>query len=473
MVSMIILLILLILILIGVYMVGCRYFEDHFYRGTTVNGVNASLMTVDDVKYALQDKIRDYTLTCDERNGVHETITGDEIYMQYVDDGSLEELMESQNAKLWPIAMIAGGKHYETDIGFDFEESAVDSVMDEMACFQSENIIAAENAHVDYDGSKYVVVEAKEGTTLDREKTKEAIISAIKQGETEIDFDALGLYQDAEVSSDSSGLQEQADALNKMLETDIKYELADKTYEVDGETVKSFIVQDSDGNYNLDESKVRSWVNQMALETDTFGLEHKFTTHTGKEITLAAGGDYGWATNVDETTSKLVEGIKNAVQETRDPVYTYTAQDRSSNDIGGTYVEICITEQKMYCYKDNQLVVETDVVTGNHANGTDTPSGSVWAIDAKMSDTRFKASGNVHVDYWLPFNGGCGIHDSSWRSSYGGDIWKTNGSHGCVNTPHDAAGKIFEVMEIGMPVIVYYSEDQVVGPQPTGTVTVG
>ena len=77
------------------------------------------------------------------------------------------------------------------------------------------------------------------------------------------------------------------------------------------------------------------------------------------------------------------------------------------------------------------------------------------------------------MDYWLPFNDGCGIHDASWRSQYGGTIYKTNGSHGCVNTPHDAAGKIFEVMKIGYPVVVYYSVDQVVGPKPTGTVTAG
>lgn len=66
-----------------------------------------------------------------------------------------------------------------------------------------------------------------------------------------------------------------------------------------------------------------------------------------------------------------------------DPVYLYTANDRSANDIGNTYVEVCISQQKMWCYKDGVLVTETPVTTGNHATGYDTPAGSVWAVDAK------------------------------------------------------------------------------------------
>ncbi|MFR8249264.1 MAG: L,D-transpeptidase [Lachnospiraceae bacterium] len=56
----------------------------------------------------------------------------------------------------------------------------------------------------------------------------------------------------------------------------------------------------------------------------------------------------------------------------------------------------------------------------------------------------------------MPFNGNVGIHDAdTWRSEYGGEIYKTSGSHGCVNTPTANAEKIFNTVEIGTPVIVY------------------
>ena len=106
-------------------------------------------------------------------------------------------------------------------------------------------------------------------------------------------------------------------------------------------------------------------------------------TSLGATINLNAGGDYGWCIDKEETTQALLQAIEDETQGNLDPVYLYTANDRSANDIGNTYVEVCISQQKMWCYKDGVLVTETPVTTGNHATGYDTPAGSVWAVDAK------------------------------------------------------------------------------------------
>lgn len=470
---MIVMLVVLVMIIAAVYMVGKKYYETHFFRGTTLNGISVGDMTAVDAGYALQNQLRNYTLTLEERNGISETITGDQIYMQYVDNGEVEKILSGQNTILWPIYLAGKKAAYTVNAGFTYDQSSIDSVMDSLDCFSEDNMTAPQDAHIEDNGTEYVVVESSAGNLLKREETKAAIMQAIESGQTKINFEELNLYENPDVNAEDAGLQEKADELNKMLETDITFDFVDRQYTVNREVVRGFIVPDADGNAALSADKVREWVNKMAADTDTFGLEHKFTTTTGETITLAAGGDYGWATNVDATTEQLVAAIQSASTEPMEPVYTYTAMDRSSNDIGDTYVEVCIERQEMWCYKDGTLIVDTPVVTGNHAAGTDTPSGSVWAVDAKMADTRFMASGGVHVDYWLPFNGECGIHDSSWRSQYGGEIWKTSGSHGCVNTPNEAAGKIFDVIGIGYPVIVYYSANEVVGPQPTGEIKAG
>ena len=59
------------------------------------------------------------------------------------------------------------------------------------------------------------------------------------------------------------------------------------------------------------------------------------------------------------------------------------------------------------------------------------------------------------VEYWMAFNGNISLHDASWRSEFGSDIYKSNGSHGCVNLPTDAAGLIYETVDIGYPVVCY------------------
>ena len=109
----------------------------------------------------------------------------------------------------------------------------------------------------------------------------------------------------------------------------------------------------------------------------------------------------------------------------------------------------------MWFYVDGKTYVETDVVTGNVSQGNATPVG-VYAITYKERDATLTGENySSPVEYWMPFNGNIGIHDASWRTTFGGELYKTSGSHGCVNTPPANAKKIFEKIEKGMPVIVH------------------
>ena len=129
-------------------------------------------------------------------------------------------------------------------------------------------------------------------------------------------------------------------------------------------------------------------------------------------------------------------------------------------------MEISIDQQTMWCYVDGELLVETPVVTGDVSNGTETPRGSVWKVKGKTTDYTMtgkidpatgEPSYTAHVNYWIPYSEDLtiGLHDLTTRSAFGGDIYLTNGSHGCVNTPLEAVRQIYEVVSYGFPVIVY------------------
>ena len=467
-VGMMILLILLILILSGVYAFGVRHFRTHFFPNSRINGVQVGDMTVDDARYAIQSRIRDYTLTLKERGGITETIGGDQIYMQYADDGEIQECLDSQNPYMW-LFHLARGKSFRVKAGYVYDKSVIDSVLDTLQCFRSENEIAPTSARItETDTGEFVIQESVEGTMLDRQKTRLAIMQAIENAETTMDLDALDLYEKAAVTANDEDLVSRVEDANRMVNTNIVYDFVDRQYIVDGTVVREFMRADEEGNYKLNREKILEWVKQMAYDTDTFGMSHEFRTHSGRVITLAAGGDYGWVINQEETANDLYHAIQEGEQGNKDPIYVFRAIDRSSNDIGGTYVEICIEKQTMWCYQDGREVLETKVVTGSHASQNDTPSGCVWAIDGKEANALFPEAGGVRVAYWLPFVDSCGIHDADWRSAgeYGGTTWLHNGSHGCINTPKEAAGQIFSIMGVGYPVVVYYSEDQPVGTQP-------
>ncbi len=123
--------------------------------------------------------------------------------------------------------------------------------------------------------------------------------------------------------------------------------------------------------------------------------------------------------------------------------------------MGSTYVEISIDKQHMWYYKNGKLIVETDVVTGNADGWHNTPKG-FFSMYQRARNTTLSGPGySSFVQYWMAFSGGCGIHDSSWRSRYGGSIYKGDGSHGCVNTPIDKVKIIYNNSSYGTPVIVY------------------
>ena len=223
---------------------------------------------------------------------------------------------------------------------------------------------------------------------------------------------------------------------------------------VDQSLIKDWVTTDENGNAVLDEAKVKAYVVELAKKYDTFGYPRQFKTSTGETITVS-GGDYGWLMARNDTTTKLIEAIKSGKSQTIEPEYTYKGYVRDTNDIGNTYVEVSLSAQHMWFYKNGQLLVDTDVVTGNHNLGHDTKTGIYAIMYKERNATLVGEDYSSPVKYWMPFYANVGIHDASWRTTFGGSEYLNNGSHGCVNTPEANAEMIFNNIEKGVPVVVY------------------
>ena len=118
-----------------------------------------------------------------------------------------------------------------------------------------------------------------------------------------------------------------------------------------------------------------------------------------------------------------------------------------------TYIDISIDNQTLVYYVNGAPVLITPCVTGSP--GRSTPRG-VFQINSCIPGKRLKGpTWNVWVDRWMRFCGNCGIHDAKWRKSFGGEIYKKNGSHGCVNIPHDQALLLYSMVGVGTTVIVH------------------
>lgn len=133
------------------------------------------------------------------------------------------------------------------------------------------------------------------------------------------------------------------------------------------------------------------------------------------------------------------------------PTFTLTA----SLPNGGTYIDVNLTTQTLNYYVSGVVTLTSPVVTGNVSLGRETPEG-VYYIYTKQTDRILKGPNYAsHVDYWMPFYKGYGLHDANWRSKFGGTIYQNSGSHGCVNMPHDNAALLYSTVNVGTPVIVH------------------
>ena len=440
-------------LLVIAYGIGVFYYSNRFLSGTEINGMDCSGKTVEEVENNMESQIASYQLVLKERGDKSEAISASQISMEYISDGKIQELKEQQNPFTWFLAF-ARQQDYTLSATTSYDEDALNAAVDALDCFKEENVVQPVDAHLEVQDGQYVIVEETQGTALDSDKVKEAVKNAIDSGETLLDLDQAGCYIEPSVLSTDENLAKQRDEGNKLLTVTVTIDFSDRQEVIDADVMKDWLTTNEEGAVDLDRTKVREYVQQLQYEYDTFGSSREFTTSSGQTITVS-GGDYGWLIAPNDTTTKIIDTIKSGQSQTIEPEYTYTGYCRDTNDIGNTYVEISLDQQHMWFYKDGQLIVETDVVTGCHNRGWDTHTG-VYAIMYKERDATLVGEGyNSAVSYWMPFYANVGIHDASWRSSFGGSIYLNNGSHGCVNTPTENAATIYNNIEKGVPVVVY------------------
>ena len=119
------------------------------------------------------------------------------------------------------------------------------------------------------------------------------------------------------------------------------------------------------------------------------------------------------------------------------------------------FVYVSISDQMAYMYRNSILVASGPCVTGNASRHYDTTVGYHRITFMDTNRTLRGSYGTAFVKYWMRFTaGGQGLHDAGWRSEFGGQIYKTSGSHGCVNLQRPVAQTMYSYAYVGMPVIV-------------------
>jgi len=444
--------IILITLIMLIYLLISVYFINHYFFNTVINGVDVSLKAHDDVDDIIKSFIKDYKLQLIERNGEIEKIIAQDIRMKYNESTNLHIIYRLQNSFKWGISLFKDQKHYVDNL-FIYNKDKLESRIDKLNCLNKETI-EPQNVSFKYSKGSYEVIGEVYGNKINKDKLIEVIEMSILQGKTKIDLNENLCYENPKYTLSSDKTFETKNLLNKYISTKIIYLFESENEILDASIINQWLSVDENLEIEINKRSVYKYVQKLSKKYDTVGVARKIKTSTSK-IVEVKGGFYGWKINQIAETEALLENIKRGKVVRKEPKYIQKALYRGADDIGNTYVEINITRQYLWFYKGGKLITQGPIVTGNPNKGYSTKVG-VYMLNYKEKGSTLRGHNyEAKVTYWMPFNGDIGIHDASWRYSFGGDIYKRNGSHGCINTPLYLAKKIFRNIEDGTPIICY------------------
>lgn len=487
--------------------------NTEFLTGTTINGQDVSLLGVEDAAAYLQECADDYKLTV-QLNGEEPrtlALTGASLNLTYNQSTDLQALLDQQNADetlleftvedlytydvsgIQPILDEANDalkaesdqlvQQMLAELTAQAEASSEEGEDPEQAPEQEEGEEAEEedgsnteieipdpyaptNASLTYDetAQDFVIVPAEYGRYINAAAVMGAVDSAVASLE-------LSLTLEPEVYGEAPALTEESPEVQAALEDAQAYLAIDLTYTftpkggetssvtLDRDTLASLFLIGEDGlTVEVDEEVLGSYVNTLADTYAGASSSSQFKTTGGSYINISVTSA-GQSVDSQALYTDLLESLQNKVSGTREA--PYAAQDDTGDGFwGGNYVEIDLTNQHLWCYRNGECVVSCSVVSGCVVNKTTTPTGC-FTIFAKDSNRYLRGTNidgstyNSYVSYFMPFSGGCGIHDATWRSSFGGDIYLYSGSHGCVGVTLGNAKTIFNNVSVGTHVVVY------------------
>ncbi len=445
-----------ILLLAAVYLAMAFYFSSHFFFRTKINGWKVGGMDLQTAEEKVGDGVRDYLLTIFDRDGEKYHIYGEDIECSYVPNGAVKKLLEEQNPFQWVVELFSPRKN-EVPITMEYHEELISKAVSVLDCFRKENIIEPESAKIELGEDGYYIVPETKGNHMILENVLAKVQQAVSDGASSIELTDED-YMEPEYTSESKEITDVMDRINSYESAEVNYEIKDYEEKLDKNQIRDFLKVEG-FSVTLDQSKIEAYVQALASKYNTYADVRTFQTSSGDTIEIG-GGDYGWIVNKPGEAEQLKADLEAGKPVSREPVYSQRPFVEGKDDIGNTYVEIDYTKQHMWYYENGELVVESDVVTGNISRNNGSPDG-VFKIVYKDSPAVLKGEDyESNVTYFMPFAYNVGIHDASWRNGkFGGDIYKSSGSHGCINAPLEVAQTIFERIKVGTPVIAFYREE--------------
>jgi len=445
-----------VLLIAAGYFGAGSYYEDKFLPNTTLDGIDISNDTVAQAKAETTAAIAQAQIQIVENGEAIHAFTPADLGVSVDNTEKLETMKAEQRGWNWPILLFRE-KQAQTDLsGVSVDEAALAGILAEIP-LDNENRTAPVNATVVKGTDGYEITPEAAGNKVDLEQLKATILAAVVAGESEVDVAAA--YQQPTLTADDPVLKETVQKLDELTDTVIQYTISGQTETVPQTAIVEWLGIDENGEVSVNREGVTAYLQGLSDKYSTYSRTRDFLAADGETVQVPAG-TYGWTLAVADETDNLISYVLAGKDVTVTPNYNGTRYHADGADIGTTYVEVDLSSQHMWYYKDGAVALETDIVSGHPQTPTPTGVFYIWnkEEDAVLKGYNPKTEKDYEspVEYWMPVDWtGVGIHDSSWQPAYGGEYWLTAGSNGCVNTPPGVMAELFGMISVGVPVVIH------------------
>lgn len=448
---------------------GYTYMADHNTLGRKISvwGVEVSRLDAKQAEEKIAAEFENRPVSFQENDKEVYSMTLKDLGYSLNEEDLLNKLTDLQKQREENRKIFPKEENVNLECQIEEDEEQEKQALD-LSNFGTEERKSSTDASIQYNEEKkeFILVKQVQGTEIDPDKLETTVDTNLDAAfDTALLGDAITVplnkhvYVSPAVTA-TEDMENKVTSLNSQLKkyrsTTVTYTFGSETVVLDGDTISSWLKAEGE-TLTLDEDAIKTYISDLANKYNTIYVSRTFHTSTGTDVTIE-GNEYGYRIDQDGEYAQLVEDLKSGTAVTRDPVYSKTGYQRNgTDDLAGSYIEVSLDAQHLWLYKDGNLVTETDIVSGKPVKGRETYRGA-WPIAYKASPfnlTSAEYGYDVKVNYWMPFVYGQGLHDASWQSSFGGNRYKTNGSHGCINLPKDQAALIYETIDAGYPIIIY------------------
>jgi hypothetical protein len=445
-------------LLIGGYLVGVYHYQTHFLPQTVVLKTNIGKQSIDQAAKLLDQKQADRQVTLTDQKQTVAKATAAQLGLTTNLKPALQQVKQKQNSWAWPFELGAASAA-TTNVAHVINDQQLKAYCQQLAAKENPQRTAATDDAVTFDqNGKVVVTHNNHGNQISATALEKNLRQQLLDGGQQ--FSLANSYQKPDFGVGTPKFDALKARMEGLVNDKHVVQIGNKKVKLTAEQLLK-TVQLTDHNMVATHYGVATLAQTLSANYDQSGTWHKFHSTNDGEVKVY-GGLYGEHLNQTKTVKQLSAAITKGKAFTQKVSMTDSGKHvAGKHNIGSTYVEVDLKQQKEYYYQDGQLVMHSDIVSGDPTTGGTTPAG-VYYIRSKQQGAVLRGQntdGSAYaspVNYWMPIDDtGVGLHDSSWQPTYGGTWYIGHGSHGCINNPPSFIAQLYPKLKVGTPVVIY------------------